>query len=96
MATINSEGFPTLWQTVQSAAVLFADPCYITGSDDQGISCNVLAFLKRVAIRFGLVALVVISAGFMIGRFRFLASVCCYFSVLNTPSVGPFLSIRFG
>ena len=46
---------------------------YIAGPNDQGIGWNVLASLKRVAIGFGLAALVGIPAGFMIGRFRFLA-----------------------
>lgn len=73
VAALNSEGFPTPWQTAQSAAVLFADPFYIAGPNDQGIGWNVLASLKRVAIGFGLAALVGIPAGFMIGRFRFLA-----------------------
>ncbi len=73
VAALNSEGFPTPWQTAQSAAVLFADPFYVAGPNDQGIGWNVLASLKRVAIGFGLAALVGIPAGFMIGRFRFLA-----------------------
>ncbi|MCW2474478.1 nitrate ABC transporter permease [Candidatus Symbiopectobacterium sp. NZEC151] len=73
VAALNSEGFPTPWQTAQSAAVLFADPFYVAGPNDQGIGWNVLASLKRVAIGFGLAALVGIPTGFMIGRFRFLA-----------------------
>ena len=39
-----------------------------------GIGWNVLASLQRVAMGFGLAALVGIPAGFLIGRFRFIAS----------------------
>jgi nitrate/nitrite transport system permease protein len=52
---------------------LFADPFYQDGPNDMGIGWNVLASLQRVAIGFGLAALVGIPLGFMIGRFIFLA-----------------------
>jgi nitrate/nitrite transport system permease protein len=55
-----------------SAVELFSDPFYIKGPNDQGIGWNILSSLKRVALGFGLAALVGIPLGFMIGRFDFL------------------------
>ncbi|MFK3839813.1 nitrate ABC transporter permease [Serratia sp. NPDC087055] len=74
IAALNSKGFPTPWATWQAALVLFADPFYSAGPNDQGIGWNVLASLQRVATGFGLAALVGISAGFLLGRFAFLAN----------------------
>ncbi|WP_038908515.1 nitrate ABC transporter permease [Dickeya oryzae] len=74
MAALSSKGFPTPWQTWQAAQSIFADPFYVAGPNDQGIGWNVLASLKRVGIGFGLAALVGIPAGFLIGRFRFIAA----------------------
>ncbi len=73
VAALNSKGFPPVadWQ---AALTLFADPFYIAGPNDQGIGWNVLASLQRVATGFGLAALVGIPAGFLIGRFRFVAN----------------------
>lgn len=65
--------FPTPLVTLQEAIKLFSDPFYRTGPNDQGIGWNVLASLQRVAIGFGLAALVGIPLGFMIGRVRFLS-----------------------
>ncbi|MEH2920992.1 nitrate ABC transporter permease [Samsonia erythrinae] len=73
IAALNSENFPTPWTTWLAALSLFADPFYIAGPNDQGIGWNVLASLQRVGIGFGLAALVGIPAGFLIGRFTFLA-----------------------
>ena len=73
IVALNSHDFPTPWQTWQAAVPVFAHPFYITGPNDQGIGWNVLASLKRVAIGFGLAALVGIPVGFLIGRFRFIA-----------------------
>lgn len=73
IAALNSSGFPTPLSTWQAAMTLFADPFYNAGPNDQGIGWNVLASLQRVAIGFGLAALVGIPAGFLIGRFTFLA-----------------------
>jgi nitrate/nitrite transport system permease protein len=64
-------GIPTPWATAQSAAQLFADPFYRKGPNDQGIGWNILFSLERVAVGFGLAALVGIPAGFAIGRFTF-------------------------
>ncbi|MCW5300742.1 nitrate ABC transporter permease [Herbaspirillum lusitanum] len=65
--------FPTPLVTLQEAIKLFSDPFYRTGPNDQGIGWNVLASLQRVAIGFGMAALVGIPLGFMIGRVRFLS-----------------------
>ncbi len=59
--------------TWDQAVKLFSDPFYSNGPNDQGVGWNVLASLERVAIGFGLAALVGIPAGFVIGRFKFLA-----------------------
>ncbi|MDU1026291.1 MAG: nitrate ABC transporter, permease protein, partial [Leclercia adecarboxylata] len=73
LAAINSKGFPTPLSTLDSAITLFADPFYRDGPNDMGVGWNVLASLQRVAMGFGLAALVGIPLGFMIGRFTFLA-----------------------
>ncbi|SQI42340.1 Bicarbonate transport system permease protein CmpB [Serratia plymuthica] len=83
IAALNSKGFPTPVATWQAALTLFADPFYSAGPNDQGIGWNVLASLQRVATGFGLAALVGIPAGFLLGRFAFLANMlnrsfrCC-------------------
>ncbi|MEJ4043784.1 nitrate ABC transporter permease [Erwinia sp. SLM-02] len=74
IAAIGSKGFPTPLKTWEAAKVIFADPFYVAGPNDMGIGWNVLASLKRVAMGFGLAALVGIPAGFLIGRFSFIAS----------------------
>ena len=71
LAAINSKGFPTPLSTLDSAITLFADPFYRDGPNDMGIGWNVLASLQRVAVGFGLAALVGIPLGFLIGRFTF-------------------------
>lgn len=65
-------GFPTPWATAVEAVKVFSDPFYRNGPNDQGIGWNVLYSLKRVAVGFGLAALVGIPVGFMIGRFELL------------------------
>ena len=70
--TMKSTTFPTPWQTWEAAVKLFADPFYSNGPNDQGIGWNILFSLERVALGFGLAALVGIPLGFMIGRFEFL------------------------
>ncbi|EOU9603445.1 nitrate ABC transporter permease [Cronobacter dublinensis] len=72
IAAIHTTGFPTPLSTLDSALTLFADPFYNEGPNDQGIGWNVLASLSRVAVGFGLAALVGIPLGFLIGRFTFL------------------------
>ncbi|WP_051236357.1 nitrate ABC transporter permease [Ottowia thiooxydans] len=60
-------------ETWHQAVEVFRDPFYHNGPNDQGVGWNVLASLQRVAIGFGLAALVGIPAGFVIGRFDFLS-----------------------
>ncbi|ELY2620300.1 nitrate ABC transporter permease [Cronobacter malonaticus] len=72
IAAVSSKGFPTPLSTLDSALTLFADPFYNDGPNDQGIGWNVLASLSRVAVGFGLAALVGLPLGFLIGRFTFL------------------------
>ncbi|MBT0570795.1 nitrate ABC transporter permease [Curvibacter sp. CHRR-16] len=58
--------------TLQEAVELFSKPFYRNGPNDQGVGWNVLNSLQRVALGFGLAAVVGIPAGFLIGRFDFL------------------------
>jgi len=64
--------FPTPAATFDEAVKVFSDPFYRKGPNDQGIGWNILYSLQRVAVGFGLAALVGIPAGFLIGRFAFL------------------------
>ena len=73
LLTQNSSTFPTPLATWQAAVVLFADPFYSNGPNDQGIGWNILFSLKRVALGFGLAALVGIPMGFIIGRFTLIS-----------------------
>jgi nitrate/nitrite transport system permease protein len=72
LCTMKGSTFPTPAATFESARALFADPFYRKGPNDQGIGWNILASLGRVALGFGLAALVGIPLGFLIGRFAFL------------------------
>jgi nitrate/nitrite transport system permease protein len=82
-------GFVGLWALVASggaipgpgatwdaAKVVFADPFYRNGPNDQGIGWKILNSLGRVGMGFGLAALAGIPLGFMIGRFTFLRNAC--------------------
>ncbi len=64
---------PSPLLTLQEAIKLFSDPFYQNGPNDQGIGWNIYASLKRVAVGFGLAAVIGIPLGFMIGRFSFMA-----------------------
>ncbi len=66
--------------TLKAAMVLFSDPFYSNGPNDQGIGWNILSSLKRVGLGFGLAALVGIPVGFAIGRFRL-------FSAMTAPII---------
>ena len=71
LLTIKGNGtFPTPGMTWDAAVVLFSDPFHSNGPNDQGIGWNILFSLKRVAMGFGLAALVGIPMGFIIGRFK--------------------------
>ena len=64
---------PSPKDTLVQAVKIFSDPFYSKGPNDQGVGWNVLSSLKRVALGFGLAAVVGIPVGFMIGRFEFLS-----------------------
>ncbi|RRS05897.1 nitrate ABC transporter, permease protein [Aquabacterium soli] len=74
LLTMNSATFPTPAATWKAAVVLFSDPFYSNGPNDQGIGWNILFSLKRVAMGFGLAALVGIPLGFIIGRSKVISS----------------------
>lgn len=73
IASTGDSGIPTPGQTWTQAVEVFSDPFYQAGPNDQGVGWNVLMSLERVALGFGLAALVGIPAGFAIGRFEFLS-----------------------
>ncbi|MCC4115171.1 nitrate ABC transporter permease [Aromatoleum toluclasticum] len=73
LATMNGGGIPSPGKTWDAAVTIFADPFYQAGPNDQGIGWNVLASLQRVAVGFGIAALVGIPAGFLLGRFAVLS-----------------------
>ncbi|MGE8616554.1 MAG: nitrate ABC transporter permease [Achromobacter spanius] len=54
---------PTPGVTWHAAVTLFSDPFYDNGPNDKGIGWNLLASLERVAIGFGLAAVIGIPAG---------------------------------
>ncbi len=68
-----AKSIPSPWETWQQALVIFSDPFYSKGPNDQGIGWNILFSLQRVALGFGMAALVGIPLGFVIGRFTFLS-----------------------
>ncbi len=73
--SITSKGsIPSPSATFAQAVTLFSDPFYSKGPNDQGIGWNILSSLQRVALGFGLAAIVGIPVGFMIGRFTFLSN----------------------
>jgi len=59
-------------KTWEAAKVVFGNPFYQNGPNDQGIAWKIMGSLERVGIGFGLAALVGIPLGFVIGRFLFL------------------------
>jgi nitrate/nitrite transport system permease protein len=74
VATFKGGSIPGPGKTWDAAVVLFADPFYQNGPNDQGIGWNVLSSLQRVAIGFGFAALVGIPLGFILGRSAFLSA----------------------
>ena len=74
LLTMKGGNFPTPLATWHAAVDLFADPFYSNGPNDQGIGWNILFSLKRVAMGFGLAALVGIPMGFIIGRSKIIGS----------------------
>ena len=74
VATFKGGSIPGPGQTWDAAVVLFSDPFYRNGPNDQGIGWNVLSSLQRVGIGFGFAALVGIPLGFILGRSAFLSA----------------------
>lgn len=72
LLTLKSSTFPTPAATFTEAVKVFSDPFYNRGPNDLGIGWNILYSLERVAIGFGMAALVGIPLGFLIGRFEVL------------------------
>ena len=72
--SVKSSGIPSPLVTLKEAIVVFSDPFYQKGPNDQGIGWNILASLKRVAVGFGLAASIGIPLGFLIGRYKFLSA----------------------
>jgi nitrate/nitrite transport system permease protein len=70
----STNNFPSPKETLIQAIQVFSDPFYSNGPNDQGVGWNILSSLKRVAMGFGLAALVGIPLGFLIGRFEFLSN----------------------
>jgi nitrate/nitrite transport system permease protein len=60
-------GFPTLAQMGQAIATQLGSPFYDNGPNDKGIGLQLGYSLGRVALGFGLAALVAIPLGFLIG-----------------------------
>ena len=73
LISYQSKGLPGPISTWHSAVLVFSDPFYSNGPNDQGIGWNILASLERVGLGFGLAALIGIPLGFIIGRFEFLS-----------------------
>ncbi len=67
---LNNAQIPSPGFTFAAAVKLFTDPFYSNGPNDQGIGWNIFSSLRRVALGFGLAAVVGIPVGFLIGRFR--------------------------
>ena len=74
LITIKNATFPTPLVTIHEAVKMFSDPFYRNSPNDQGIGWNLLASLQRVAVGFGLAALVGIPLGFVIGRVKFVSA----------------------
>jgi nitrate/nitrite transport system permease protein len=68
-----ASSIPSPTDTFKQAVVIFSDPFYRKGPNDQGVGWNIMASLQRVAVGFGLAAVVGIPVGFAIGRFEFLS-----------------------
>ena len=62
-----SDGFPTLSQMGEAIARNLASPLYDNGPNDKGIGIQLGHSLLRVALGFGIAALVAVPLGFAIG-----------------------------
>jgi nitrate/nitrite transport system permease protein len=86
---------PTPAATWSAAVTLFSDPFYNKGPNDMGIGWNVLSSLQRVAIGFGMAAVVGIPAGFLVGRFGFVSQMAAPVIALLKP-VSPLAWLPIG
>ena len=68
-----ASSIPSPLETFKQAVTVFSDPFYRKGPNDQGVGWNILMSLERVAVGFGMAAVVGIPAGFVIGRFEFMS-----------------------
>ena len=73
VSALTAGSIPTPLDTFKQAVTIFSDPFYRKGPNDQGVGWNILMSLERVALGFGLAAVVGIPVGFAIGRFEFLS-----------------------
>ena len=73
VSAATGKSIPSPLETWGQAVEVFSNPFYRNGPNDQGVGWNVLMSLQRVAVGFGLAALVGIPAGFVIGRFNILS-----------------------
>ncbi|MBC3935549.1 nitrate ABC transporter permease [Undibacterium rugosum] len=74
--SFKNTGIPSPLQTWNEALLIFSDPFYQRGPNDQGIGWNIFASLKRVGLGFGLAALIGIPLGFLTGRSTFAYRMC--------------------
>jgi len=66
-AARKSEGFPTPAQLAEAIRRNLASPFYDNGPNDKGIGIQLAHSLGRVALGFGIAALVAVPLGFLIG-----------------------------
>lgn len=71
LISYQSPNLPGPLKTWHSAVELFSDPFYNNGPNDMGVGWNIFNSLKRVALGFGMAAMIGIPVGFIIGRFNF-------------------------
>ncbi len=95
LAAEGSSEFPSPLATLHAAQELFAHPFYDHGPNDLGIGWNLLASLMRVALGFGLAALLGLPLGFAIGRVEFLKRMFFPFISLLRP-VSPLAWLPLG
>jgi nitrate/nitrite transport system permease protein len=74
VSNLSGHSIPNPLETWSQALDVFSQPFYSKGPNDQGIGWNVLSSLKRVALGFGMAAVLGIPAGFLMGRFQLLSS----------------------
>jgi nitrate/nitrite transport system permease protein len=74
LLSMSNASFPTPLATLEEMVKMLSDPFYRNSPNDQGIGWNVLASLQRVAMGFGMAALLGIPLGFLIGRVPFFSA----------------------